>query len=353
MGLGRREFDVDAMTPASLGFAMPAEWEPHERTLMAWPCRKELWGDAVRLQRARAAHTRLARAINEVEPVMMIAHPDDASDAERQCGKNIEVRAIPIDDSWVRDSGPIFVKCGSQIAGVDWKFNAWGNKYHGFDDDDKLPERLLAELGIRRFAAPLVLEGGSIAVDGAGSLITTEECLPNPNRNPGLMRADIEKALTDYFGVRHIIWLPYGLEDDETDGHIDNVAAFAPPGLVLLNWTDDESDPNYARMRANEKALKAAQDRIGQPLEIIKVVEPPRATGWNGRRLPLSYLNFYVANEAVFVPSFDHPFDREAAATLGACFHTKEVVQLPMEDVVVGGGGIHCITQQQPARGDA
>ncbi|HXZ68586.1 MAG TPA: agmatine deiminase family protein, partial [Alphaproteobacteria bacterium] len=344
---------VDVKTPASLGFAMPAEWEPHERTFMAWPCRKELWRDAVRMQRARAVHAQLAKAINEVEPLVMIARPEDASEAERQCGKNIEVRAIPIDDSWVRDSGPVFVRRGAEIAGVDWRFNAWGNKYTGYEDDDKLPERLLSELGIRRFAAPIVLEGGSVAVDGAGTLMTTEECLLNPNRNPGVSRADIEKVLTDYCGVRRIMWLPYGLEDDETDGHIDNVAAFAAPKVVLLNWSDDESDPNFLRMRANEEALKAAQDRAGQNVEIVRVQEPPRALGWNGRRLPLSYLNFYVANEAVFAPAFDSPLDHEAAAILRDCFPSRKVVQLPMLDVVAGGGGIHCITQQQPLSGKA
>lgn len=344
------KFDVD-VKPASLGFAMPAEWEPHERTFIAWPCRAALWGDAVRMQRARAAHARLARAIAEVEPVVMIARPEDAAEAERQCGRNIEVRAIPIDDSWIRDSGPVFVKHGGEIAGIDWQFNAWGSKYREFEDDDRLPERLLGALGLRRFAAPMVLEGGGVAVDGAGTLMTTEECLLNPNRNPALSRSEIEKTLCDYLGIEKVIWLPYGLEDDETDGHIDNVAAFAAPGLVLLDWTEDESDPNFARMRANEAALKAARDRRGQQLEIIKVLAPPRAVGWNGRRLPLSYLNFYIANDAVFAPSFGHALDRTVVAVLGECFPAQKVVQLPMEDVVVGGGGIHCITQQQPARG--
>ncbi len=332
---------------------MPAEWERHERTFIAWPCRKELWGDAARLQRARADHARLAQAISEVEPVFMIARPEDAADAGRQCGKDIEVRAIPIDDSWIRDTGPIFVRRGSEIAGVDWKFNGWGNKYRGYEDDDKLPARLLAELGIPRFEAPIALEGGSVSTDGAGTLLTTEECLLNPNRNPAFARADIEKLLTDYFGASHIMWLPYGLEDDETDGHIDNVAAFAAPGLVLLNWTEDESDPNFARMQANERALKKSRDERGQAFEIIKLCEPPRAAGPDGRRLPLSYLNFYIANEAVFAPCFDHPLDREAAATLCECFPGRKVVQLPMQDVVAGGGGIHCITQQQPAAGGA
>jgi len=245
----------------------------------------------------------------------------------------------------------VFVKRGNEVAGIDFKFNAWGNKYRGYDDDDKLPERLLAGLGIQRFTAPIVLEGGSIAVDGAGTLMTTEECLLNANRNPGLSRASLEQTLAEYLGIRHVLWLPYGLEDDETDGHIDNVAAFAGPGLVLLNWTEDESDANFARMRANEAALQAARDARGQRLEIIKVLEPPRAVGGNGRRLPLSYLNFYIANDVVFAPCFHHALDRAAAVALGACFNTKEIVQLPMADVVAGGGGIHCITQQQPAGG--
>lgn len=343
---------MDVKTPGSLGFAMPAEWERHERTFIAWPCRKELWGDAARMSRARAAYAGLARAINEVEPVIMIARAEDAADAERYCGKDVEVRPVAIDDSWIRDSGPIFVRRGNEIAGTDWKFNAWGNKYRSFADDDKLPERLLAELGIERFAAPIVLEGGAILSDGAGTLLTTEECLLNPNRNPGLSRTEIEKTLADFLGIRRVVWLPFGLDDDETDGHIDNVASLAASGMVLLNWSDDQSDTNFARMQANERVLKSSRDARGQGFEIIKLREPPRAIGPNGRRLPLSYLNFYATNEAVFAPSFDHVLDGEAASILSECFPGRKVVQLPMHDVVVGGGGIHCITQQQPARGE-
>jgi agmatine deiminase len=343
------KFDVDVKTPTSLGFAMPAEWERHERTFIAWPCRNELWGEPSRMERARAAHARLAQAISAVEPVIMIARPEDAADAECQCGKAVEVRPIAIDDSWIRDSGPTFVKRKNEIAGVDWKFNAWGNKYRGYDDDDKLPARLLDELGIKRFEAPIVLEGGAIAVDGAGTLMTTEECLLNPNRNPDASRVEIEATLAAYLGIKRIVWLPYGLDDDETDGHIDNVAAFAPGGVTLLNWTDDEGDANFARMRANERALKEARDAKGQPFEVVRLPQPQSAIGWNGRRLPLSYLNFYATGDAVFAPSFDHTLDKEAAAILSKCFVGRKIVQLPMADVAVGGGGIHCITQQQPA----
>ena len=342
--------DVDLNgTPASLGFAMPAEWARHERSFLAWPCRRELWGDAARMQRAKAATARLARAIAEVERVAMIARPEDGAEAERQCGKGVEVIALPIDDSWVRDSGPIFVRRGSEIAGVDFAFNGWGEKYHPFKRDDELPARLLSRLGLRRFASAMVLEGGSVAVDGAGVLMTTDECLMSPNRNPGLSRGEIENELRAFLGVRDIVWLPFGLEDDETDGHIDNVAAFAAPDLVLMNWTEDETDGNRARMIANERALVQAGERLGRRFEIIKLPQPKRESGWHGTRLPRSYINFYVANGTVFAPCFDDPMDKEAARILGECFQSRDVVQVPMDDIVGGGGGIHCITQQQPA----
>jgi agmatine deiminase len=339
--------------PAALGFAMPAEWEPHARTLMAWPSRLSLWGSAERMGRAKGAYARVAQAISAFEPVAMLARPQDAREAERVCGREVEIMGVPLDDSWVRDTGPIFVarmRNGlREIAGTDWRFNGWGGKYPDFAEDDRIPERVLEKWGVRRLEAPLVLEGGSIAVDGEGTLYTNEECLLNPNRNPAHARADIERVLAGYLGVRRIVWMPWGLEDDETDGHIDNVAALAGPARVLLNWTEDANDPNATRMNANKVALLAARDAQGRAIEVIEMPQPSLEMAWNGHRLPLSHLNFYVVNGAVIAPSFDGPLDGEAKRILCAAFKGREIVQVPARDIVVGGGGIHCITQQVPA----
>ncbi|MFO1186806.1 MAG: agmatine deiminase family protein [Alphaproteobacteria bacterium] len=340
-------------TPAALGFAMPAEWEPHARTLVAWPCRGTLWGSAERMSRARAAYAEVARAIAAFEPVMMLVHPDDAKEAERLCGKDVEIVPLPIDDSWVRDTGPIFVARGPaggrEVAGTDWRFNGWGGKYVPHADDDKIPERLLTAWRIPRFEAPMVLEGGSITVDGEGTLYTTEECLLAQNRNPELSRADIEASLKDQLGVSHIVWLPWGIDDDETDGHIDNVAALAGPSRLLLNWTTEKDDPNYKRMRANEAALAKQRDARGRHIDVIEMPQPLKQLAWNGARLPLSYLNFYVCNGAVIAPRFDDPLDLDAKRILAAAFPEREIVQVNALDIVPGGGGIHCITQQMPA----
>lgn len=342
-----------AKTPAALGFAMPAEWEQHQRTLMAWPCRGALWGSAERMARARAATAEVARAIAAFEPVTMLARPEDAGEAERQCGREAEIFPLPIDDSWVRDTGPIFVARGAgdgrEIAGTDWRFNGWGGKYAPHGDDDRIPERLLGAWRIPRFAVPMVLEGGSIAADGEGTLYTTEECLLAQNRNPELSRSDIEGRLKDRLGVSRLVWLPLGIDDDETDGHIDNVAALAGPARLLLNWTSDKDDPNYKRMRANEAALAKQRDAKGRHIDVIEMPQPARRLARNGARLPLSYLNFYVCNGAVIAPRFEDPFDGDAKRILAAAFPGREIVQVNALDIVPGGGGIHCITQQVPA----
>lgn len=342
-----------ALSPATLGFAMPAEWEPHQRTLLAWPCRGSLWGSAERMSRARTAYVRVAQAIAAFEPVTMLARPEDAKETERLCGKDIEVLPIPLDDSWVRDSGPIFVARGKigrrEIAGTDWSFNGWGGKYPDHADDDRIPERLLAKWSVRRLAIPMVLEGGAILSDGQGTLYTTEECLLNTNRNSELSRAEIEARLGEHLGARATVWMPWGLEDDETDGHIDNVAALAAPARLLLNWTNDAEDLNAERVSANRTALSKQRDEQGRAIEVIDVPQPPREMAWNGHRLALSYLNFYICNGAVIAPSFDDPLDGEAKRILADAFPARQIVQVPARDIVPGGGGIHCITQQVPA----
>jgi agmatine deiminase len=314
---------------------------------MAWPCREEFWGE--RLDSAREAYAEVARAIAEFEPVTMIANPENVAEVSLRCGPGIACLPMAHDDSWLRDNGPSFVIDGhGAIAGVDWRFNAWGEKEHPYDRDAAVAEAILEHLGIAREAAPMVLEGGSIHVDGEGTLLTTEECLLNPNRNPDLGRDEIEALLRAYLGVRQVIWLGRGLGEDKTDGHVDNLACFVQPGMVLALTSDDPEDGNHAALQDNLARLRAATDAKGRELEVIEVAQPARVVGEDGRRLGASYVNFYIANGGVIVPSFEDGKDGAARDTIAACFPGREVRQVPALDIVHGGGGIHCITQQQP-----
>jgi agmatine deiminase len=265
-------------------------------------------------------------------------------------GRGIEILEVPIDDSWARDSGPIFVSDGNEgVAGVHWRFNAWGNKYNGFDGDAAFGRRVIEALDMRRYEGPMVLEGGSICVDGQGTLITTEQCLLNENRNPNLDRQQIEERLALYCGVTKVIWLGEGLEDDETDGHVDNIACFAGPGRVLVYGPPAKGGLNERVMRDNVARLKAARDARGRPLEVIELPEPAPRERHDGRRLDMSYINFYFANYGIVMPSFDDPMDAVAVEIMEKTFPERRIVQVPALDIVQGGGGIHCITQQQPA----
>jgi agmatine deiminase len=336
-------------TPRATGLAMPAEWAEHERTLMCWPARSELWGAG--LAQAKRDYAEIARAIAAFEPVLMIAPPGAREEAAGMCGDGVEVTEIPIDDSWVRDSGPIFVTgAGGRRAGVDFGFNGWGRKFEPYDSDDGLPRALLGELGIDRFEAPLVLEGGSINVDGEGTLITTEQCLLHPSRNPGLDRGQIESFLADYLGAEVVIWLPHGLvEDNDTDGHVDNVAAFVEPGRVLLQTVADESSANFERLQENLSLLRGATDARGRSIEVVELdVLPPAPV--RGRPGCVPYTNLYLANGAAFVPvaGDDPDRDAEVLAMLGRVFAPREVVPVPGRMLAEGGGGVHCITQQVP-----
>jgi agmatine deiminase len=280
----------------------------------------------------------------------MAVHPRDVDEARLMMGRGIDIFEVPIDDSWARDSGPIFVTDGRDgVAGVHWRFNAWGNKYHGFDEDAALGRRVIEALEMRRYDGPMVLEGGSICVDGQGTLITTEQCLLNESRNPNLDRQQIEERLALFCGVTKIIWLGEGLEDDETDGHVDNIACFAGPGRVLVYGTREKGGPNERVMRDNVARLKAARDTRGRPLEVIELPEPTRRERHDGRRLDMSYINFYFVNYAIVMPSFDDPMDGVALEIMEKAFPDRRIVQVPTLDIVQGGGGIHCITQQQPA----
>ncbi|NBC31182.1 MAG: agmatine deiminase [Alphaproteobacteria bacterium] len=333
--------------PAAEGFRMPAEWAPHKRCWMAWPCRKRTWGDG--LDAAREAYAHVAQEIAAFEPVVMVCPPEDVAEASLACGTGIEVLPVDIDDSWVRDTGPSFVLGdGGRLAGVDWQYNAWGEIYQPFDKDAVLAARLCERIKVPRFPAPLVLEGGAIHVDGEGTVLATESSILNPNRNPGLDREAAEQILRDYLGIAKVIWLTGGLEDDDTDGHVDNVACFAAPGVVLALVSEDPSDGNFAVLEDNLARLRRATDARGRSLRVATVPQPARQMR-NDRRLPLSHLNFYIANGAVIAPSFAVPEDDRAFRVLKEAFPRRTIVVVSALDIVVGGGGIHCITQQEPA----
>jgi len=327
---------------------MPAEWSAHERCLMAWPARTELWGPHAAAARAEYAAT--ANAIAAFEPVTMVAAPGQAAAVRAACSAAVDVVEIPIDDSWLRDSGPIVVlDAQGQRAGVDFQFNAWGEKFLPFDRDAAVAQALLAELGIPRVASAMVLEGGAITVDGEGTLITTEQCLLNPNRNPGMTRQQIEAELRRTLGVQVIIWLPWGgYEDRDTDGHVDGVCTYVRPGVVLAQTCEDRANPNFPLMAENLEVLRSARDAAGRALEIVELPQIPYFE-LGGDTLMTSYPNFYIANGAVIVPTADHPLDADALAIIAGAFPDREVVGVPSRVIAYGGGGTHCITQQLPA----
>lgn len=334
-------------TPAAAGFRMPAEWARHVRCWMAWPVRAETFPNG--LPAARTAYAEVAKAIAQFEPVTMICPDSEVAEVSLACGKGVEVLPLVTSDSWIRDNGPSFVvNDAGGVAGVHWRFNAWGENYKDYAPDTAVAAALLKRLGLPRFEAPLVMEGGAFHVDGEGTLLTTEQCLLHPNRNPTLTKGEIEGHLRDHLGVSRFIWLGQGYEDDETDGHVDEIACFVKPGVVLTLTTDDTADPNYRIFQDNLERLRLARDAAGRELEIVTVRTPARQEQ-NGVRLTLSYTNFYLANGGVVMPAFEDPADDEALRTFRRLFPDRQVVPVPALDIVRGGGGIHCITQQQPA----
>jgi agmatine deiminase len=327
---------------------MPAETDRHERTLMAWPtvamAEIGLWGDAG-LEGARAVYAEIARVIAPREPITVVAAPADASHAAACCGPGVDVVPLPIDDSWMRDSGPIIVTAdGGTPYALHFRFNAWGEKWSPWDDDAAVGSAIAAHLGFPVREVPMVLEGGSIAVDGAGLLVTTERCLLNKNRNPELSRAEIEHTLRSTLGVDRIVWLADAIaEDDGTDGHVDNVVAFSAPNSVLLQGCADADNPNHAIAAANAQTLTDAG------IEVTVVPVLPYARFASGRALPVPYVNLYAMNDTVLVPTIDDVADAEMLAIIGAQYPGREVVKVPGAVLAHGGGGVHCITQQIPA----
>jgi agmatine deiminase len=327
-------------TPRADGLAMPAEWAPHERTLMAWPCRRELWGEA--LVRAKEEHAAAANAIARFEPVTVVCNPgEDAREAAD--ATDAEILELEIDDSWLRDSGPIYVTAEGRRAGVHFGFNAWGEKFTPYDRDATIGARLLDHFGDARYDGGLILEGGSIAVDGEGTLLTTEQCLLHPSRNPGLTREQIEERLGESLGVDRVVWLGQGLvEDRDTDGHVDLVAAFVRPGHVLLQ-TAPAGNPNGPNIEENKRRLEAA-GLTWTELDVLPYVEVA------GERAVAPAMNFYLCNGGAVVPVAGTAAERDhCLQVIAEAYPDREVVGVPGDVLAWGGGGVHCITQQVPA----
>jgi agmatine deiminase len=337
---------VGVATPREAGFFMPAEWAPHAGCWMAWPCRPENWQD---IDRARETYVRVAQAVARFEPVTMTANAADLGAARRLLGTVADVVDVPSDDSWARDTAPTFlVSPRGELAGVDWRFNAYGGIYAQYRRTANMARRILDLAGARRFAAPIVLEGGAVHTDGAGTLLSTEDVVLDPRRNPGLTRAEAEEVLRHYLGVETIIWLRSALDHDNTGGHVDNLACFVSPGIVAALGCGDEGDSQHDAIQANLRTLRAAHDAAGRALEVVELPQPRRPE-LAGRRLSPSYVNFYIADGGVVLPAFGDAADDEARDVVARLFPRRQVVQVPTLALAEADGNIHCVTQQQPA----
>lgn len=342
------------MNPRELNYKMPAEWQNHERTFISWPIRNSMCfpEDYGRVCRGYAS---FVHAITEFEPVTVLVNSGEQSTVQsfiNPINPPVEIISIPHNDSWIRDNGPTFLQDSQgHLAGINWRFNAWGEKYEPWDLDDAVAPAILDKLQIRRFDAPLVMEGGSFHVDGEGSLITTEQCLLNPNRNPEMDRVQIEEKLKQYLNIEKVIWLKKGLSGDETDGHVDNIACFAAPGKVIIQVCDDPDDENAQITQENIRRLENAVDASGRKLEIIRIPQPPKRDH-HGDRLTLSYLNFYFVNHGIILPVFGgdaEETDKQASAILAEIFPDRTIRTVDGMAIIREGGNVHCSTQQMPA----
>ncbi|HZT30268.1 MAG TPA: agmatine deiminase family protein [Bryobacteraceae bacterium] len=339
-------------TPRALGFRMPAEWEPHEATWIAWPHNREDWPG--RFTPIPWVYAEIVRKLARVEKVRILVEDRAAAQAARRVLAKVgaDLAAVeffpwPTDRSWTRDYCPLFVRHPSgEVALTDWEFNGWA-KYANWKRDNAIPARIARSLGLRSWSPGLVLEGGSIDVNGQGLLLTTEECLLSPvqARNPNLGRRQIERALADYLGAETVIWLRRGIAGDDTHGHIDDLARFVGPRTVVIVSEADKSDANYEPLRENLALLRRL------PLRVVKLPMPAPVV-FAGQRLPASYANFYIANRTVLVPTFNDPNDRVALATLARLFPDREVVGIHSVELIWGLGSLHCMTQQQPLAGN-
>lgn len=352
-------------TPCSDGFHMPAEFEPHTGCWMLWPERPDVW----RLEAGPAQHAfaAVAAAIAAFEPLSVGVSPKQSQRARQLLPPHVRLVEMASDDAWMRDTGPTFVvDGGGNVRGVDWEFNAWGGLYSSWDQDSLVARKVLEIENLDRYCpVGFILEGGSIHTDGQGTLLTTEECLLNPNRNPGLSKNEIESRLQQYLGIETVIWLPCGVFNDETSGHVDNLCCFIRPSVVALTWTDDRNDPQFERSNEACEKLAASVDARGRRFEVHKIPQPaplymiaeeshgiqpaegtkPRKAGL---RLAASYINFYIANQGVILPQFGDPNDRQALQQIQKLFPGRQVKGVATREILLGGGNIHCIALQQP-----
>ena len=344
-------------TLADQGFHMPAEWEPHRGTWLSWPHKEASWPGkfagvpAIFARMVRLLADREEVHINVGGPEMEAQVRSLLTDEGADTG-NVFFHYHPTNDAWCRDHGPIFVqRCldgSGEQAIVDWGYNAWGGKYPPYDLDDVIPTRVAEEYGIPVYHPDMILEGGSIDVNGRGTLLTTEACLLNPNRNPHLGREEIEARLRAYLGVSNILWLGDGIAGDDTDGHVDDLARFVGPTTVVTVVEENPADENYAALQENLERLRGMRDQDGRPLT-VETLPMPRPVHHDGQRLPASYANFYIANGLVLLPTYDSTRDEEAQATLARLLPGRDVVGIDCTDLVWGLGAFHCVTQQWPA----
>ncbi len=343
--------------PAGTSYRMPPEWFPHQSTWISWPHNRDTWpGNLGAVERVMAE---AVRALAQGEVVRINVR--DASHgyhvqkllAGRVADERVVLHPFPTNDAWCRDHGAIFVTRDPAagdvppLVALDFQYNAWGGKYPPFDLDNQIPGRMAAALGVPVRSIPMILEGGSIDVNGRGTLLTTEQCLLNPNRNPGMSRGQIEACLREQLGVTQIVWLGDGIVGDDTDGHVDDITRFVAEDTVITVVEHDPADDNYAALRDNRERLAGVLLPDGRPLKVIELPMP--APVWRGtERLPASYANFYVGNRVVLLPTFDCAADEEAAAILARCFQGRRIVGLDCRDVVAGLGTFHCLTQQVP-----
>ncbi len=333
------------MTPKAAGFHMPPEWAPHARTWMMWPSRAEVWDDMAETCRN---YTAVAHAIARFEPLTMLVRPEDRAAAHAMLGSDVELLEHPIDDSWSRDCGPNFVIDGKGgMAASIFEFNAWGGKYAPFDGDNSSAAAIAAAAGAKTFASNLIAEGGGISVDGEGTLLTTISCFPNVNRNPDWTRDAITKELCEMFGVSKVIWLPGNPLEVETDGHVDGIAQFIAPGVVLCEGPGPKDGEWYDINVSNVDALRGQTDAAGRELTLIEIPDASQVN--DGReRFCASYVNSYICNGAVIMPAYGIAEDDMVRDLLAEHLPGREVVQVPIPSIAIGGGGIHCITQQEP-----
>ncbi|MCG9628561.1 agmatine deiminase [Vibrio mediterranei] len=355
-------------TPKQDGFYFPAEYEPVREVWLAWPERRDNWRASAKP--AQQTFANVANAIADVVCVSVAVSSSQYETARNMLHSSVKLVEMAFNDSWMRDIGPtVVVNSSGERRGVSWKFNAWGGEFNGlyedWSDDDKVAASVCDVLGIDHYRAPFVLEGGAIHTDGEGTLYTTEECLLSPGRNPELSKQQIEALLAEYLGIEKVVWLPNGLFNDETDGHVDNLLHVVAPAKVVLSWTDDPFDPQFKLSREAYAALSAQTDAQGRTIEIVKIPVPgplyysqeeangiESSDGMNrheGERLSASYANFLMVNGHIFLPLLDDQYDDIAIEILTKALPDYEIVGIPTREVLLGGGNIHCITQQIPA----